>query len=265
MRLFTKMTVAAIATASSVLVAAEVIDLTSKDLWLPMKNVEFSEGKMVNDGRAMYRSKKLIAIDPAKKYTIKMTVSAPGAKRSSAVLFGMYPANAKGQLITARYLQSNPGTFTQVVETAEKGSTTIKVKDGSKWSKSPSSALIAYDAKEDNSDIPCYKIIGNQITKTEKVGDVWVLTLKKPLTRALAANSYIRQHSDGGYFYFGNRQVGSKPATVSTTVTGKSDYGHYNPAKGFHPGMTHAYLVILSDWYNAKNKIEIKDATLTIE
>ena len=53
--------------------------------------------------------------------------------------------------------------------------------------------------------------------------------------------------------------------TVSTTVTGKSDYGHYNPGKGFHPGMTHAYLVILSDWYNAKNKVEFKDATLTIE
>lgn len=265
MRLFTKLTIVAAAAASSALVAAEVIDLTSKDLWIPMKNVEFSEGKMVNNGRAMYRSKKLIPIDPAKKYTIKLTVSAPGAKRSSAVLFGMYPANAKGQLITARYLQSNPGTLTQVVETAAKGSTAIKVKDGSKWSKSPSSALIAYDVKADNSDIPCYKIIGNQITKTEKDGDVWVLTLKKPLTKDLAANSYIRQHSDGGYFYFGNRQVGSKPATVSTTVTGKSDYGHYNPGKGFHPGMTHAYLVILSDWYNAKNKVEFKDATLTIE
>ena len=263
MRLFTKLTVAAVAAAGSVLIGAEVIDLTNKDLWLPMKNVEFSEGKMVNNGRAMFRSKKLIAIDPAKKYTFKMTIAAPEAQKSSYMLWGLFPANAKGQLLTARTLQSYPGTFTTVVEAAPKGATAVKVKDGSKWSKS-TSGLIAFDAKEDNSDIPTGKIIPCSVKDIKKEGDVWVLTLRKPLTRALAANAAIRQHSDGGYYYFGARMIGKNPVTAKTTVTGQAPHGHYT-TKGFHPGMKYAYLVILSDWNGMKNNVEIKDATFTIE
>ena len=257
---------AAILTMSSVLLpAAEVINLTDKNLWIPVKNVEFSEGKMVNNGKTMFRSKNVIAIDPAKKYTFKMTMAAAGAEKSSLVLYGMMAAEAKGGAIASRYIQSIPGTFTQVAADAKAGDTVLKIKNGSKWSKSPSYGFVACNAKEDNSDIPNRNIVSIQIADIKHEGDIWVLTLKKPLTKALAANTNIRQHADGGYFYFGNRTLGKTQVTSTATVTGKTAHGLYAPSKGFHPAMTHAYIVILSDWYNAKNKIEIKDATLTIE
>lgn len=266
MRLFSKMLIAAAAVSGSALFGAEVIDLTAKDLWPPAKNVEFSAGKIVTNGRVMLRSKKMIAIDPAKKYTFKMNMVAPGAKKASVVLFGIYPANAKGALLNANRFQCNPKTFTQVVEAAPKGAASIKVKNGAAWNFKSKFTAIAVNAKADNSDIPNSNIISNSIKEVKKEGDVWVLTLHRPLTRAIAANTNIRQHFDGGYFYFGTYySLKDKPVTLTKTVTGKSPVGHYAPTKGFYPGMTHGYLVMLIDWYNSKNKIEFKDTTFTIE
>lgn len=264
MRLFTKMTIAAIAAAGAVLSAAEVIDLNNKDFWIPLKNVTFSEGQMVNEGRTMYRSKKTIAIDPAKKYTISMTVSNAEGKKSSYLLFGMSPATAKGGQISASSLQSIKDTFTQVVADAKKGDKTITVKDASKWNKSPH-CTIALNAKEDNSDIPNFAILQAPIEKAEKTGDNWTITLKNPLPKNIAAGTNIRQHINGGYYYFGTRSIApGKTVECKNSVTGQAPHGTFT-ARGFHPGMKHAYIIILSDWYSSKQPVTIKNAKLIIE
>lgn len=266
MRLFSKFVIAAAAVSTSVLFGAEVFDITGKDFWRPAKNVEFSDSKIVTNGRVMLTSRKLITIDPAKKYTFKMNMVAPEAKKASVVLFGILPANAKGATLPANRFQCNPKTFTQVVEAAPKGATSIKVKNGAAWNFKSKFTVIAVNAKADNSDIPNTNIISNSIKEVKKEGDIWVLTLHKPLGRAIAANTNIRQHFDGGYFYFGTYySLKSKPVTLERSVTGTSPVGHYAPAKGFIPGMTHGYLIMLVDWYSAKNKIEFSNAAFTIE
>ena len=74
MKLFSTLTVTAIAAVSTALSAAEVIDMSKKEFWIPVKGVEFTENQFVAK-RAMFRSLKPIEIDTTKKYTISMNVS----------------------------------------------------------------------------------------------------------------------------------------------------------------------------------------------
>lgn len=263
MKMFSKFAVAAVMAATSVLAAAEVIDLTAKDFWTPVKNAEFSEGQMTNKGRAMYRSKKLFAFDTTKKYTIEMDISANGPKKAMSYI-GFYPATAKGQMQYANAYQSVPASFTEVVADVKKGDKVIKVKDASKWSRNKTTP-IALNAKADFSDLPNSKIYNGGIISIVKEGDHWVITLKNPLNVPIAAGSFIRQHLNGGYYYLWYGYVSAdKPVKVKSTITGKGKQGGFS-RNAFHPAVTHGYIIILSDWGNANTPLTYKNAKLIIE
>lgn len=261
MKLFSKLTVVA-AAAVSVLSAAEVIDLTSKDFWRPMKNVEFSEGQMINNSRNMFRSKKCFTFDPAKKYTIEMTAVGGEGKKSSSFFVGIYPATAKGALCSAYSIQTNPASYTEVAADAKKGDKVIKVKDASKWTKGGG---IAFNAKADFSDLPNGQLYTGGIVSCVKDGDSWTITLKKALNRNVAARSFVRQHFDGGYNYLWMNSIApGKTVNIKSSITGTAKQGRYT-SKAFHPAVKHGYIIILADWYNAKTPVTIKNAKLTIE
>ena len=263
MKLFSTLAVTAIAAVSTALSAAEVIDMSKKEFWAPVKGVEFSEGQIVTK-RAMFRSLKPIDIDTAKKYTLSMSVSTGEGKKQSTFLYGISPVAKNGRTCQAHNIQSIPGTFTEVAADAKKGATEIKVKNGAKWS-TGSSAVIAINAKEDFSDIPNFTTVNVSVAKKAQDGDVWTLTLRKPLTRDIKAGSFIRQHAMGGYYYFSSRAVRpNQTFNCKTTLTGKVSHGYYS-TKGFHPAVNRAYIIILADWNGAGVPYTIKDAKLTIE
>ena len=163
MKLFSTLAVTAIAAVSTALSAAEVIDMSKKEFWAPVKGVEFSEGQIVTK-RAMFRSLKPIDIDTAKKYTLSMSVSTGEGKKQSTFLYGISPIAKNGRTCQAHNIQSIPGTFTEVAADAKKGATEIKVKNGAKWS-TGTSAVIALNAKEDFSDIPNFTTVNVSVAK----------------------------------------------------------------------------------------------------
>ena len=67
MKLFSKIAIAAIA-ASSILSAAEVLDLTAQGFWQNTRNITYGEKEMTPAGKLLFISKKLLTIDPSKKY-----------------------------------------------------------------------------------------------------------------------------------------------------------------------------------------------------
>ena len=264
MKIFSKFAAAAVV-ATSVLSAAEVINLSDKNFWLPAKHVNFTENQMVPASRVMLRSKKLMNFDPAKKYTFKMEITGgEGSTKKALFLYGISPASEKGASYSSQNIQCIPATFTQLTSAAKKGDTEIKVKDVSKW-KTYSHWVIAYNAKADFSDIPNRSIINIPASKIQKVGEEWVVTLKNPLPVDLAANTNLRQHTLGGYYYIGNKMI-APGATIqeNATITGQAKHGTYN-VKVFHPAVKHGYIIMLFDWNNSKVPLTIKNATLTIE
>ena len=263
MNLFSKIAAAAVV-ATSVLSAAEVIDLSDKNFWRDNPKVSFAENQIIPNGHVMLLSKKTITIDPAKKYTLKMEVITGEGEKPNFFLSGLVPADKKGRALDALNLQTVNNSFTQITENAAKGDKIIKVKDASNWKNNPI-WKIAYNAKEDFSDLPNRSILKSAIESITKDGDSWIITLKTPLSIDLPAGTNVRQHVSGGHYYFISSFIKpNKNQNFSKTITGKSNYGTYH-SKGFHPAMTDAFLVIMADWHGKKTPIVIKNATLTIE
>ena len=131
MKLFSKIAVAAIA-ASSILSAAEVLDLTAQGFWQNSRNITYGEKEMTPAGKLLFTSKKLLTIDPTKKYTMKMDVATGKGDKTHFFLFGLIPAEANGKQYESLCIQTVSDTFTQLAKDVKKGDKTIVVKNASK-------------------------------------------------------------------------------------------------------------------------------------
>jgi len=146
-------------------------------------------------GYKVYSLKK-IKIDPDKKYQISVKVKQISEK-PSYIWVGFLPYTAKGRLIGLQHGSMNTkGSFSSLSAAAAKGAKTITVKDASKW-KAGKHHYVAFNAKEDMSDIPNFDI-SSMINKIEKN----TITLTRPLKKAYPAGTLVRQHRSGGTYIY---------------------------------------------------------------
>ena len=146
-------------------------------------------------GYKLYSLKKKIQIDPDKKYLVSVKVKQITDK-PSYIWIGFVPYNAKGRRIGLEHGENNTkGSFTSLTADVAKGAKTITVKDASKWKKGKY-YYVAFDAKEDMSDIPNFNIAN--ISKIEDN----TITLSKALSKAYPAGTMVRQHRSGGTYIY---------------------------------------------------------------
>lgn len=270
MKSITKFVAAAAVMSGALLYGAEVIKFPAKDAFsksLVMKGVTvtFNEDNILCSGKAMLTSKKAIDIDPAKKYTLKLTAIG-NDKVPTTIYVGFAMRNAKDQATDAIHWQGFANTLTEVVAEAPKGAKAIKVKDGSKWRKFPHCVIMA-NAKADNSDVPNYNWVANNIVSAKQDGDVWTLELKAPLKRTLKAGTIIRQHYRGGYIYINSPK--NIPANGKVEIKGTiggiaKDIGSFSSLR-WPINAKKARLIILADWRGNKGAVTIKDVSVTVE
>ena len=143
--------------------------------------------------------KKKIKVDPAKKYVISVKLKQNGEKPLRAWI-GFVPTTEKGHFIRPQHVCNSNVSITTLAEDFAKGSKTIKVKNASKWEKGKH-YYIAFNAKKDMSDMPNFAL-STMISKIEKTGDVYTITLTKPLQKAYPAGTQVRQHRSGGTYVY---------------------------------------------------------------
>ena len=143
--------------------------------------------------------KKKIKIDPAKKYVISVKLKQTGEKPVK-VWIGFIPTTNKGKEIYPQHICKSNASMTTLAEGAAKGAKTIKVKDASKWKKGKY-YYIAFNAKKDMSDLPNF-VLSSMISKIEKTGDAYTVTLTNPLKKAYPADTQVRQHRSGGTYVY---------------------------------------------------------------
>jgi len=147
-----------------------------------------------------YALKKKIKVDPAIKYRVSAKVKQLG-EVPALVYIGFIPYDVKGRTIGPQHGYNNiKGSFTTLAAAVAKGAKSLSVKDASKWKKGPH-YHVAFNAKEDMSDIPNFSVAG-PITKIEKTGDIYTITLKKPVRKAYPAGTMVRQHRSGGTYIY---------------------------------------------------------------
>lgn len=265
MKLISKLAVAVLSVSGALLCAAEVTNYSVKDISRILgKNVTFKENSVVCNGQSMLVGKKIIEIDPAKKYTFKFT-AVGNAEKSTRLFAGFAMLDAQGRSTEAQHWQGYQDTLTEVAAPAKKGDTVLKVKNGAKWRKG-NYFTIACNAKADLSDIPNGSNIAENITDVKKVGDVWEITVKRPLRSDVAAGTLIRQHARGGYLYIapiktvpknGQIEVKGSLKGIAKTPVFRAPTWPVNAKK--------ARWIILADWTGAKADVEIKDISITVE
>lgn len=242
---------------------AEVIDLTKEAFWQPLDNVLFFENTITSNGRAFLKSKNVFDIDPAKKYTIKLSVK--GKNVPAQIYVAFLPLGKYNEDLATSTFYCMRNTLTQVAADAKKGDTKIMVRYGNHWKSRPSSCVVK-NAKVDDSDIPNKNIVAGDIVSAVKKGNLWEITFKAPLRSDVRAGSFIRQHLSGGYLYFGGRKMvtPNKEIVMQGTIAGYAKPGEYRFNKWPH-NVKKARLALLLDWTNKNATIDIKDAVLTIE
>ena len=159
-----------------------------------------------------YGLKKIITVDPAKKYKVSVKVRQLD-EVPARVYIGFIPFDAKKRIIDPRKGYNNTkGSFIALAAAAAKGDKAVTVEDASKWKKDRP-YVVAFNVKEDMSDIPNFDH-SSGITKIEKTGDVYTITLAKPLTKAYPAGTMVRQHRCGGTFIY--TKTGNSPKNWKT-------------------------------------------------
>ena len=185
-----------------------------------------------------------IPVDPAKKYRISFEYRlAPGSKPVPNFYLGPVGFDAKGAKVVCSTQNAVAGSDTTLAEAAKAGDTVIKIKNGSKWAVKWSFA--AFDTKPDLSDLPNYDIVS--IKAVEKTGDVWSVTLARPLKKDYAAGTNVRNQRAGAtYRYVVYDKVPTEWKKVDAVIQGSAREGAPGYARKWRLGTVQAGLAFFT-------------------
>ena len=161
------------------------------------KALSLNNGVLKASGRGKFMSVKDFVLDPAKKYRLS------GEFRQASgspvrVYFGYAPLNEKGRIIYPIYVKNIPGTETELAADAKRGDKAVKVRNAAKWNGKIGYGYIAFNVKDDFSDLPNGSVIPIVKDGIKAEGEVWEIQLKEPIRQKIPAGTKVRQHSSGG-------------------------------------------------------------------
>ena len=142
---------------------------------------------------------KKIAIDPAKKYQISCEYRrTPGTQGEGRFYFAPVCYDKDGKEIKVTAVNCLNGTDTVLAAAAKKGDKVVRIANGAKWNLRYGN--IAFNTKPDFSDLPNNEYAA--FTAINKKGDVWELTLAKPLAKDYPAGTNVREQRNGASFRY---------------------------------------------------------------
>ena len=147
-------------------------------------------------------SAKKCTFEPGKSYYITGAVRAAAGSVPGNILLGLRMYDSAGEHIPMHCIYYVEDSITELLEATEPTDKTIVVKDASKW-KTAAHMVLAFNAKNDFSDLPNRNIVEIPPSKIEKAGEKWIIHFGKPIGTVLQAGTKIREHYRGGEFYFG--------------------------------------------------------------
>lgn len=185
------------------LAAAEIISINEPtDFQTPKRVVKGEESMSAKGHYFVLLSSKTLTLDPAKKYKISGDFRLKEGEVNPNMYLGFAPYDAEGREITSVCVNATPKSDTVLAKAAVKGDTVICVKDASKWDTKTKSGFVAFDTKPDYSDLPNRDLAAIAPDGIKQNGDVWEITLKKPLTKDVAEGADVRQQKAGATYIY---------------------------------------------------------------
>ena len=185
------------------LAAAEVISINEPaDFLAPQRVVKGEEALSVKGYYFVLLSSKTLTLDPAKKYKISGDFRLKEGEAGANMYLGFAPYDAEGKEIKAVAVNVTPKSDTVLAKAAITGDTMIQVRDASKWDTKTKSGFVAFDTKPDYSDLPNRDLAAIAPDGIRQNGDVWEITLKKPMTKDVAEGTDVRQQKAGATYIY---------------------------------------------------------------
>lgn len=225
------------------LFAEEVKPAALADWIFEGRSLRYNDGIGSFTGYALY-SRGFIPVDPAKKYVVSGEFRTAKGSQPAKFQLGMVSLDGNRRIIRPEHTIIVAGSGATVVNDAPAGSKTITVKTIHRWNpKIKAFIVINADNSGKFSDLPNFNVINEVAAVTVREGKTLEVTLKKPLTEALAAGTSIRLHVGGAM------HVCSKPVTAGNEwssfshVIGGYSKGHTQT--NFRHGAKYAKVFIL--------------------
>ncbi len=256
----------AVTAGTGVLFGAEVLKIEKASDLLGTRNLteNAAEKSITASGRYARVTSKPFPVDPAKKYKLSGKFRAAPGTAGEVFYFGFIPLDEKGRQIASEYVNvPKKGTDTELAAPARKGDTVVKVKDASKWDMLTPWGVIAFNAKDDCSDLPNRDVTQIAEKKIEKKGDVWEVTLKKPVAKDYPAGTRVRQQRFGATYLYTAGPGKKAPADwqeFSGNVQGIVPAG--NPSYKWWNGTKQAQILVIMNYATKDGKTEFKDIVL---
>jgi hypothetical protein len=178
-----------------------------------LKNGDFSRYKVnwVTNGTVKEEGKTGVLIQSAKnnrafsrqpiEFDMKKDTFAVSAEISAnkpvQVYIGLIPVDKNWQEINFRNTGTVPGTFTELAEQLTKNADTAVLKKNIAFKKT---GYIAFNAKEDNSDLPNFDL--ERFKSISNVNGKTVVKFFRPIKRSYPAGSKVRCHVDGATYLY---------------------------------------------------------------
>jgi hypothetical protein len=213
-------------------------------------------GKASFQGEAknIFASSQLIEIDPSKAYQLSGSFKSIGKDKGKCYL-GFMLFNAKKRGIGLANVISQKGSSTELAADAKAGDKVLKLKNCSKWNKKLiPRTVIAFNTKEDYSDLPNYNLSKSAV-KLEQKGGIYEVTLSSPIKKAFPAGTKVRAHLNyGGYQYCAasNKTVPGEWKKYSATVKGMEKTTNSNTK--FWPGTKFVKVIAIINYGKKKDQ-----------
>ena len=183
--------------------------------------------------------------------------------------FCMIPYDKNRKKIQPFHVANIPGTDMSLAGACKAGDSAISIKDGAKWKaafdKNRRKPYVAFNADHEGtfSDLPNSNTV--QMTKIEKAGDAWTVTLKSPCIKDYPGGTKLRLHyGSGGIMMLALVPEKDFPIgplkKISVTISGErlSGVGKNNKDEAFWKGTKYVQFFIMA----LKNKVLFKNISI---
>ncbi len=208
-----------------------------------------------------------IPVEADKKYILSGYFRSTG-KELSKLFFGFIPYDAKKKEISSFHTNVIPNTGSELTANAYKGDKSVMIRNGMEWRinlKNPKSYAIAFNVKDDFSDLP-NRESQYGLVKVIPKGDVFKIELSKPLNKDYPIGTKVREHSIAYGKYLYTAACGVKVPKEwkeykGTCTMGKPGRTGWNL---FRPGTAFVKILLLAN-YGQKADAEMQVANIELK
>ena len=198
-----------------------------------------------------------IPVDPAKKYRLsgKFRLVNPPAEKAGRLKFGIHTYDKNKRPIQPEHTTVINRTATELTAAAEYGQRSVTIANGKTWRIVPNFSYIAFNAKDDFSDLPNRTTVAITAVKIQPDGKA-VLELKEPLNEFYAPGTKVRMHHRLAAFLYGgalNKVLSGEFQDISGEFTGEQRGFSHN---AFRQGTAFIQVVVMLE---GNGTLEFKD------